>query len=155
MTLMQIAHQRLKAPLMLALVIIVLRIVLERLGAPESINNIFGVAWLYMILPVIFGMQIIKHGDPAPFQSLFVHVLLFGVYTRIMVAITYMLAYALHWTAPRFLLERGGNVGEGVTPIQGYFIIPARNALLWIVAAVLLGMILGGITLLIRRRSTA
>ncbi|MDQ7063662.1 MAG: hypothetical protein Q9P90_05370 [candidate division KSB1 bacterium] len=155
MALTPIAHQRLKWPLILALVIIVIRIILEQLGAPESINNLFGVAWLYLILPVVFGLQIVKHGDPSPFKSLFVHVLLFGVYTRIMVAVTYMLAYAFQWSAPRFTLERGGNVGEGVTPLQGYLIIPARNALFWTVAAALVGMLIGSIAILIKRRSPA
>jgi hypothetical protein len=46
----------------------------------------------------------------------------------------------------------GGVVGEGVTPLQGYLVYPIRNALVWIVFATLLGMILGGITLRLRRR---
>jgi hypothetical protein len=46
----------------------------------------------------------------------------------------------------------GGVVGEGITPLQGYIWYPVRNAIVWIIFAVALGMILGGVTLLIRRR---
>ncbi len=46
----------------------------------------------------------------------------------------------------------GGVVGEGVTPLMGYLIVPIRNAVAWVVFATLLGMILGGITLLLKRQ---
>ena len=152
MGLIAVAHARLKWPLLLALAVIVIRIFLEQLGAPESINNLFGVAWLYFLVPVFFGLEIARHRDPSPLKSLFVHVLLFGVYTRLMVAITYMMAYAWQWTSPRFLVERGGTVGEGISPLEGYLIIPLRNAVLWIIGATLVGMIVGGITILIKQQ---
>ena len=141
-----------KRPLIIAAVLIVVRVVLEQVGAPEGVNNIFGVAWLYFIVPFYFAARIAKSGGPKPFQALFKKLLLFSVYTRLMVMPTYWLAYGLGWAAPRFSLAMGGVVGEGVTPLQGYIWYPARNALVWIVFAVALGMILGAVTLFIRRR---
>ena len=152
---MNLVHQRLKWPLIIAVGIIVIRIILEQLGAPEMINNIFGVAWLYFLVPFYFAVQIDRSGEASPYKSLFLHVTLFGVYTRIMVAVTYMAAYVFQWPAPRFSLALGGVVGDNVSPLQGLLIIPVRNALLWIVFAAAIGMILGGITLALKKRSAA
>jgi len=57
--------------------------------------------------------------------------------------------------APRFSGKMGGNVAPDVIPLQGYLVIPVRNALIWIVMATIVGTIIGGITLWFRRRSTA
>ena len=144
-----------KWPLIIAAALVVLRVILERLGTPESVNNIFGVAWLYFIVPVYFALEIARGGDASPYRSLFKNVLLFSTYTRLMVMPTYWLAYAWQWGAPRFGLQRGGVVGEGVSALEGYLWIPVRNAAVWIISATIIGMILGGITLLIRRRKGA
>jgi len=141
-----------KTGVLLAAGILVVRIVLEQIGAPEFINNIFGVAWLYFIFPVLFALRIVKAGIPGPFKALFKDLLLFALYTRLMVVVTYMAAYALKWQAPRFSIDRGGNVGPGVSPLQGYLVIPARNMLVWIAFAVVAGMLIGGITIFVRRR---
>jgi len=74
-----------KAGVLVAACIIVVRIILEQFGAPESVNNIFGVAWLYLIFPVLFALRIAASGEPGPFKALFKTLLLFGVYTRLMV----------------------------------------------------------------------
>jgi hypothetical protein len=140
--------------LIVAAVLVVLRVVLEQLGVPESVNNIFGVAWLYFVVPIVFAFAISKSGEPKRFKALVKNLLIFSTITRLMIMPTYWLAYAREWGAPRFSLDMGGVVGDGVTPLQGYLIYPIRNALVWIVFATLLGMILGGITLLLRRRRT-
>ncbi len=144
-----------KIGIIVAAGIIVVRIVLEQVGAPESINNIFGVAWLYFIFPVLFALRISKAGMPGPFKALFMDILLFGVYTRLMVMVTYMAAYLLKWPAPRFSSSMGGNVGADVSAIQGLLVIPARNALIWVLFVVVVGMIIGSITLLVRKRKPA
>jgi hypothetical protein len=144
-----------KWPLIIAAVLVVLRVVLEQLGAPESVNNIFGVAWLYFIVPFYFAFRISATGEPKPYRALLKNLFLFSLYTRLMIMPTYWLAYAFKWTAPRFGLQMGGVVGDGVSPFQGYVWVPLRNAIFWIVLATLLGMILGGVTLLIRRRAAA
>ena len=141
-----------KYGLLIAAIIIVVRIILELLGAPAFVNSIFGVAWMYLIMPVVFGFVITGAGMAGPMKVLFKNVLLFAVYTRIMVMITYMLAYIFKWTAPRFsFAQGGGNVGENVNALNGLLLIPIRNLVLWVVFAVIVGMIIGGITIWLRK----
>ena len=142
----------LKVGVLVAACIIVVRIVLEQLGAPESINNAFGVAWLYIIFSVLFALRIGKSGESAPYKALFKSLLLFSVYTRLMVIPTYMLAYLLNWQASRFSTKMGGNVGPDVDTLSGLFLIPLRNAFIWIVMATVIGMIIGGGVILVRKR---
>jgi hypothetical protein len=139
--------------LVLAAIIIVVRIVLEQTGAPESINNIFGVAWLYFLFPALFALGIRAREHAGPYKLLLKDVVLFAVYTRVMVAVTYMLAYFFKWNAPRFGLAGGGNVGDNVSLVNGALLIPVRNAIIWIVLATVVGMIIGSVTLLLSRRS--
>ncbi|RMD97195.1 MAG: hypothetical protein D6814_09975 [Calditrichaeota bacterium] len=152
---MHAVNQRLKWPLIIAVGLIVIRIVLEQLGAPEVVNNIFGVAWLYFLVPIYFAIQIRQHAEAGPVKSLLIHVSLFAVYTRLMVMVTYMLAYVFKWSAPRFHLQQGGVVGEGVTPLQGLLLIPLRNLVIWVVSATIIGMIIGGITLALKKSPAA
>ena len=143
-----------KAGVLVAACIIVVRIILEQMGSPESVNYIFGVAWLYLIFPVPFALNISASGEPGPFKALFKTLLLFGVYTRLMVMATYMMAYLLKWQAPRFGTKMGGNVGPDVGALQGLLLIPVRNALIWIVTATVVGMIIGGAVLFAKRKGT-
>jgi len=138
--------------IIVAAIIIVVRIVLELAGAPLSVNNIFGVAWLYFIMPVLFALAIRAKASAGPYLSLLKDVVLFGVYTRLMVMVTYVVAYFLRWSAPRFTVAGGGNVGDNVSLFSGVLFIPVRNALIWVVFVTVVGMIIGSITLLIRRK---
>jgi len=145
----------LKWPLIIAVILVVVRVVLEQLGMPETVNNVFGVAWLYFLVPIYFALHIAEVGEPKPFLSLLKITAIFAACTRVMIIPVYMLAYAFQWQAPRFSLSQGGVVGEGITPLNGYLLIPARNAIFWIVSATIVGLIIGGITLLIKRRLAA
>jgi hypothetical protein len=152
MTANQSTKGLMNAGLGLAAAIIVIRIALEQFGAPGIVNNVFGVAWLYFIMPALFAVRIVGSGNPRPVRGLFMDLLLFGVYTRLMVLVTYLAAYYFRWQAPRFGQSQGGNVGEGISPLQGLLVIPLRNAAVWIVFVVIIGMIIGGITLKLRKR---
>jgi hypothetical protein len=143
-----------KAGVIAAACIIVVRIILEQMGSPESVNNIFGVAWLYLVFPVLFALRIAASGEPGPFKALFKNLLLFGVYTRLMVMATYMVAYLLNWQAPRFSTKMGGNVGPDVSALQGLLVVPVRNALIWIVTILVVGMIIGGGVLFAKRKAS-
>src|SRR5262249_31123944 len=101
----------LKTGLIVAAVIVVARVVSEQLALPNGVSAIFGVAWLYVLTPVFFGMRIAASGDPSPYKTLFKNSLLFAVGTRLMVLLTYISAYLFQWQAERFQLGRGGNVG--------------------------------------------
>ena len=137
----------------IATAIIIVRIVLEQLGSPARINNIFGVAWLYFILPILFAIAIRAQNGATPYRSLLKDILLFAVYTRLMVMITYVLAYIFSWKSRRFAYP-GGNVGENVGIWTGILLIPLRNFFIWIVMATIIGMILGFITLLLKRKAS-
>jgi hypothetical protein len=141
-----------KTGIILAAVIIVVRIILEQLGAPNAVNTIFGVAWLYFIFPVLFALRIASGGEAGGFKKLVQDLLVFALSTRLMVAVTYVLAYFLQWPAPRFSAAAGGTVGPEITPVAGILAIPAVNALIWIIASTLIGMIIGGATLWIKRK---
>jgi hypothetical protein len=141
----------LKVPLIIAAAVVVLRVVLEQLGSPDSVNQIFGVAWLYFVIPVYLAFRISGAGVTKPYLALLKNLLLFIICTRLIILPTYWLAYAFQWGAGRFTPEHSGNVAEGVSPFAGYLGIPLQNGALWIVMATIVGMIIGGVTLLIRR----
>jgi hypothetical protein len=134
-----------------AAAIIVFRIILEQLGSPERINNVFGVAWLYFILPVLFAIGIRAQNVAKPYLRLLKDIVLFAIYTRVMVMATYMLAYVFSWKSPRFAYP-GGTVGENVSVWNGIFLVPLRNVLIWVVMATIIGMIIGSVTLLLKRK---
>lgn len=151
----QNSKSMMRIPLIIAAAVVIIRIVLEQAGAPNSINSIFGVAWLYFLVPVYFAMQISQFDSPSPYKSLFGALGLYAIYTRLMVLPTYSLAWWLNWQAPRFQLQQGGVVGEGVSALQGLLVIPLRNAAIWIISAVIIGMIIGSVTLAIKRKTAS
>jgi hypothetical protein len=138
---------------LIAATVIVVRIALEQTGVPESICLIFGVAWLYFIFPVLFAVGIRVRHDATPYKRLLKDIFLFLIYTRVMVMLTYMLAYVFNWNAPRFAYP-GGNVGENVSVLSGILLIPLRNLLIWVVMAGIIGIIIGSITLLLTRKAS-
>jgi hypothetical protein len=141
-----------KAGLIVAALIIVIRILLEQAGAPYLVSSISGVVWLYFIMPVLFALAIRNRAAEKPYGRLLKDVVLFAVCTRVMVAITYVAAHYLNWTAARFSATQGGTVGPGIQSWQGLLFIAARNAFIWIVMATIIGMIVGSITLLLKGR---
>lgn len=143
-----------KIPLTIASIVIVARIVLELVGAPIEITNILGVTWLNLVVPVYLGLCLGTNSGPSPFKTLFALVLQFTLYTRLMIMVTYMLAYGLDWRAFRFSVEGGGGVGHD-SALQGIFVIPLINLVVIVVGGTIIGMILGSVTLLIKRRTIA
>ena len=140
--------------LILAAAVIVLRIVLEQAGASEKVAFFCGVSWLFFVFPVLFALSIRAHNVAGPFKSLLKDVLLFVLCARVMVMITYMLAYIFSWKPSRFAFP-AGTVGENVSVWAGIFFIPLRLLLIWIVLATILGMIIGSITLLLKRKGAS
>lgn len=139
-----------KVGLIAAALLIVVRILLEQLGAPVSVTSIFGVVWLYFIMPAVFAVAIKNSGHDRGFGRLMKDVVLFAACTRIMVAITYIAAHYLNWTTARFSAAQGGTVGPEIQSLQQLLVIAGRNALIWIVMAAILGAIVGSISLLVK-----
>ena len=141
-----------KWPLIIAAAVVVIRVILEESGAPSLLNNIFGVTWLYFLLPIYFAFQIAQDAPSKPYMRLFQVTVVFLFLTRLMVSATYCLAYVFSWSAPRFSVQGGGVVGEGVTPLQGLVLIPLQNLVIATIFGTVIAMIIGSIVLAIRRR---
>lgn len=142
-----------KRPLQVAAMLVVLRVLSEQAGAPEAVNQIFGVTWLYFIVPVYFALKITAAGEAHPYQTLFAKMAIFVMLVRLMVLPTYWLAYVFDWTALRFSAEEGGVVGDGISPLSGYLFIPLGAFLFWLVAATLVGGGIGSLVIAWKRRA--
>lgn len=149
----------LKWPLIVTLAVIVVRIILEETGAPQAINTLFGVVWLQLLIPVYFGLTLAKNKILPPFLTLTKLVVLYALCARLLVLVSYSMAYVFQWNAPRFSVAGSGVVGEGVGPLQGLLLTPASNQVFWVIGGVVAGMILGSATLAVglhfSRRSRA
>jgi hypothetical protein len=140
----------LKWPLIIAAVVVILRVVVEQAGAPDTVANLFSVVALHLlIVPVYLAIRIAKSGVARPYVTLLKLVALYVVLTRAMVLPTYWLARIYEWPQPRFF----GLYGEGVTPFVGYIAVPVGTAIVWIVASVIFGGIVGAIIIAITARS--
>jgi hypothetical protein len=144
----------LKSPLVIAAILVVGRIILEQAGAPGWLNNLFSVVILYVfIAPLYFAFRIAGSSVDHPYRTLLKTVALFTALARSMVIPTYWLAYHFQWTAPRFSLQEGGNVGPNVTPLVGYVLIPFGAAVVWILISLVVGGLLGSLVIKVKRKT--
>jgi len=144
----------LKWPLIIAAILVIGRIILEQAGAPGSVNNLFSVVILYVfVAPLYFAFRIANSGVERPYRTLLKKTALFTALARSMVIPTYWLAYHYQWTAPRFTVEQGGNVGPNVTPVWGYVLIPLGAAVVWILISLVVGGGLGSLLIKLKRRT--
>ena len=139
---------KIKAPLILTLVVIVVRILLEEMGAPSSLSSIFGVAWLAFLIAIYFAVGLAGSGEAHPYKALIKLIVLYGVCSRLMVAVSYSLAYVFGWSASRFGLQDS----EGVSALQGILLTPAFNLLPGLIMAIGAGLLVGPAVLAIRRK---
>ena len=141
----------LKWPLIIAAVVVVLRVVTEQAGAPDSINNLISVVALHLLIgPLYFAIQVARSGEPRPYVTLFKLVLSYVVLTRVMVLPTYWLARIYEWPQPRF----AGLSGPDVTPFTGYIAIPFMTGAIWVVMSVIFGGLAGSVVVAILRRAS-
>jgi hypothetical protein len=146
----------LKWPLIIAAILVVSRIILEQAGAPGGVNNLFSVVILYVLVaPLYFAFRIANSGIERPYRTLLKKTALFTALARSMVIPTYWLAYRFQWTAPRFSVEQGGNVGPNVIPVWGYVFIPLGAAVVWILISLVVGGGLGSLLIKLKRRTPA
>ena len=142
----------LKWPLIVAAVVVILRVVVERAGAADSVANLLSVAALHTLLvPIYFAVRIASDGVERPYALLFKLVAAYAVLTRLMIIPTYWMARVYEWTQSRFV----GTWGEDVSPFVGYIAVPFLTAAFWIVASIIFGGIIGSIVIAVGRRMTA
>ena len=142
--------KKIKGPLILTLVVIALRILLEEMGAPGAISNIFGVFWLGLLVAIYFAVGLAASREAHPYKALLKLIVLYGVCARLMVAVSYSLAYLFQWSAPRF--SGGGAVGEEVTALQGFLLNPVFNLVPGLLLTIVPGLLVGPAVLAIRRK---
>jgi hypothetical protein len=136
----------LKWPLIVAAVVVVSRVVMERAGAPGFVSNMLSIAALTTVLaPLYFGIQIALAKKPRPYLKLVQCVFIYAVCARAMVLPTYWLARIFRWPEPRF-----GGLADSA-PIQGFITLPFLTAAFWIAASMVSGCIIGFIALAIVR----
>ena len=109
---------RLKWPLIVAAILVVLRIVLEQLGAPDSINNLLGVAWLHFLVPFYLAYQIQVVRERPALSSAFQGSLpLFPLHPADGAG-DLLDGLPVAVAVPPLPRLRGGNVGEGIGPLK-------------------------------------
>ncbi len=146
----------LKWPLILAALVVILRIVTEQAGAPDSINNLISVVVLYVLIcPIYFALRIVRERIARPYATLLKTTALYTALARSMVIVTYWLAYIYQWPAPRFSVANGGVVGPNVKPINAYLIIPVAAGLVWILVSLVVGGGLGSLIIKFKRKTPA
>jgi hypothetical protein len=136
----------LKWPLIVAAIVVLFRVIVERAGAPHAVSNLLSVAALTTVLgPLYFGLRIGLAGKPRPYLMLIQLVITYAVCARAMVLPTYWAARMLHWTEPRFAGVDAAN------PLVGFIALPLITAAVWIVASMVTGSAIGFITLALMR----
>lgn len=137
----------LKLPLIVALLVVVGRVLTERAGLPDSINNILSAVALHaVIVPVYFAIRIAVAGVPRPYLTQLTLTAIYVVLVRAMLLPTYWLARIYEWPQSRF----GGLAGS--SPFIGYIGIPFGTAAFWIVTSLIFGGVLGCLVIVVMRR---
>ena len=142
----------LKWPLIIAVIVVVGRVVAERAGAPSWISNGLSAAVLHLVIaPVYFAIRLGAPGIKRPYVTLLAAVAIYAVVVRLMVIPTYWLAYIYQWPEGRFSASQSGVVGEGITPLMAYLVIPFGAAFAWVIGTVIVGSALGTVIIAVRR----
>jgi hypothetical protein len=136
----------LKWPLIVAAIVVVLRVIVERAGAPAAVSNMLSVAALTTVLgPLYFALQIGLARKPRPYLMLIQLVFIYVVCARAMVLPTYWAARLFNWTESRFAGVDAPN------PLVGFIALPFITAAVWIAVSMVTGSAIGFITLAIVR----
>ena len=132
----------LKWPLIVAAVVVVLRVIVERAGAPAAVSNMLSAAALTTVLgPLYFALQIGLARKPRPHLMLIRLIFIYAICARAMVLPTYWAARMFNWTESRF-----AGVGTP-NPLVGFIALPLITAAFWIVVSMVTGSAIGSIAL--------
>lgn len=141
-----------RAPLVVAVLIVAARVASERAGAPDVVSNLISAAVLHtLIAPLYFAVKIGGSDVARPYLTLLRTTALYALLVRLMVVPTYWLAYFFQWPETRFRADQNGVVGPDVTPFAAFVWVPLLLTVSWTVGSVMVGGGLGSIAVLIRR----
>jgi hypothetical protein len=139
----------LKWPLIVAAAVTIIRVILERAGAPYPIPSLFSVVLLHTLLgPIYFAVHIGSSSVARAYAQQFKLVAIYVVLARAMILPTYWLARIYHWPENRF----AGLWGPDVNAFAGFVGVPLVTALIWIVISIICGNALGAVIIAILRR---
>jgi hypothetical protein len=149
----------LKWPLIIAAVVVVLRVLVERFGDLTGltsvdlagVSNALSVVVLHTFLvPIYIAVRLGGNRVDRPYKTLFKLILIYAVATRAMLLPVYWLARVYQWPESRFYGLADSN------PLIGWVALPVGTAVFWIVMSLILGGAIGSATLAIvnsRRRT--
>jgi hypothetical protein len=138
----------LKWPLIIAALVVVLRIVVERGGGPGWLASSLSIVALHTLLaPIYFASRISKSAVERPYASLFKLILIYALLTRAMLIPVYWLARIYEWPEPRFY----GLFGPEIGPVTGFIAVPFLTAAFWIVTSIVVGGGIGSAVLAVLR----
>ena len=136
----------LKWPLIVAAAVTILRVVVERAGAPDSVANIFSTVAIHLVLaPLYFAIRIAQSPEPRPYLTQFKLTALFVIFARAMILPTYWLGYIFQWPQQRF----SGLIGA--SPFRGFIGEPLFTAAIWLVASTVIGGVMGCVVIAVWR----
>lgn len=130
--------------LLVTFVFIVLRVFLEEVGAGDQITQLLSVSILPMVVVIHFGWHIGSNKLDRGFWQLIKSCLIYGIGSRVMLAISYVCAYLFGFSSQRFFVG-GATLSESALAIVGGLVFG-------IIATVIIGIVLGGIAMLIAGR---
>ena len=137
----------LKGPLILGAIVILARIVSERMGAPHMFSASLSAVWLHtLIIPIYFAIRIGKSTVPKPNLVQFKSVLLYVTAMRAMLLVPYWMARVYGWEEPRF-----GGLSSS-SPFMGFVTIPVLTGVFWILASILVGTGVGAMIIAFLRK---
>ena len=137
----------LKLPLLLAAVVAVLRVVVERTwGAGWLASGLSVVALHTLLVPIYLGIRLA--GSARPYASLFKLVTVYAVATRAMLLPIYWMARVFGWTESRF-----AGLSDS-PPLIGWVAVPLLTAAFWIVGSMIVGTAIGSLVLTIANTRT-
>ena len=132
----------LKWPLIIAAIVIVLRIAVERTIGPGWLASALSVVALHTLLvPIYLGIRLA--GSEQPYKTLFKLVILYAVVTRAMILPVYWMARIFRWPENRF-----AGLADS-PPLIGWLAVPLATAAFWIVASTVAGGAIGSLVLAI------
>ena len=139
----------LKGPLILGVLVIVARVVSERVGAPHMFSASLSAVWLHLLLcPIYFAFKIGRSSIAHPYRVQFKTVLLYVLAMRVMLLVPYWLARIYGWDDPRF------SGLSSSSPLIGFVAIPVLTGVFWVVASTIVGTAAGAAIIAALRRSS-
>src|SRR5207247_6780471 len=114
--------------------VVVLRVIVERGGAPAAVSNMLSVAALTTVLgPLYFALQTGLARKPHPYLMLIQLIFIYALCARAMVLPTYWAARMFNWTESRFAGVDAQN------PLVRFIALPLITAAFWIALPVVIG----------------